>query len=233
MNKAFRLGFGLIGVAVLMTALMPLAAQAQRMVLGEILHRMDLHNKALVSLKADVRMEKVEIELGVKDTFAGTTSYIPRTTKKPMSVRLDWTKPYEESFAIQGDSYELYRPGLKQYIVGKVSDARNNSKIPGNALAFLSMSRKQLIDNYFVDYVRDEAVSGTQTFHLELTPRMKTAYKSAELWVDANGMPIQAKIVEKNNDTTTIILSNLQKNVKVDMRVFKLDIPPGIKPLRG
>jgi outer membrane lipoprotein-sorting protein len=46
-------------------------------------------------------------------------------------------------------------------------------------------------------------------------------------------MTIQAKIVENNNDSTTVLLSNLQKNVNLDPSKFKVNIPKGTKEVKG
>ncbi len=38
-------------------------------------------------------------------------------------------------------------------------------------------------------------------------------------------MPVQAKVVENNNDATTVLLSSLQKNQTINAKVFKIDYP--------
>jgi outer membrane lipoprotein-sorting protein len=49
-----------------------------------------------------------------------------------------------------------------------------------------------------------------------------------------NGMPVQAKIVERNNDTTTVLLSNIQKNVTIKGNVFDLSpMLKGVKVIDG
>ena len=106
----------------------------------------------------------------------------------------------QEQIVIIGDTYKLYRPRLNQVLVGKVDRSGKDNKVPGNALAFMSMSKAQLEANYTVNYIGQETAAGSLTWHLELLPKTKTSYKSAELWIDANGMPIQAKIIES---TTT------------------------------
>ena len=58
-----------------------------------------------------------------------------------------------------------------------------------------------------------------------MTPKTRTNYKSAEVWVDGNGMPVRSKVIEHNNDSTTVTLSNLQKNVPVNTKVFVIDFP--------
>ena len=80
-----------------------------------------------------------------------------------MYVRIDWTKPVNESIIVIGDKYQLYRPKLGQAIRGTTSQAKNSGSA-GGALAFMSMSKSQLQANYNVQYVGQEGLSdGTQT----------------------------------------------------------------------
>jgi outer membrane lipoprotein-sorting protein len=99
-------------------------------------------------------------------------------------------------------------------------------------LSFLS--KDQLKANYTVRYLGQEKVSGgVETWHLEMTPKNPTSYKSAEMWVDGNGMPIQIKVTESNNDTTTILLSGLQKNTTINASVFEVKLPKDTKKIEG
>jgi outer membrane lipoprotein-sorting protein len=200
--------------------------------LPEILKRMDAMNKSLTSLKADVRMDKVNAQLGDTDTSTGTTSYLPKSSKGRYA-RIEWVKPVAESIVIQGNRYQLFRPRLNQVIEGNVDQAGKDNKVPGNALAFMSMSKAQLQANYQVSYLGQESAGGKTTWHLELLPKNKTSYRSAELWVDSNGMPIQAKIIEQNNDSTTVLLSNIQQNVTISGSEFTLKLPPNVKRIQA
>ena len=232
MSKAFRTGIVTATVALFVFVVSTADASAQG-VLREILGRMDTMNKSLVSLKADVRMDKLNAQLGETDTTSGTTSYLPKTNKRVMYARIDWVKPVQENIVIIGDTYKLYRPRLNQVITGKVDKAQKDNKVPGNALAFMSMSKAQLQANYTVNYLGQETAGGSQTWHLELVPKMKTSYRTAELWVDGNGMPIQAKVIEQNNDSTTILLLNIQKNVTISANDFNLVLPPNVKKVQA
>ena len=121
-----------------------------------------------------------------------------------------------------GDAYELYRPRLNTVIKGKTQQAKNSASV-GGALSFMNMSKAQLNSNYDVVYIGQEQISGgTNTWHIQLTPKTATSYKLADLWIDADGVPRQAKITEKNNDTTTVLLSRLQKNVTIKGDEFRL-----------
>ncbi|MFT3746328.1 MAG: outer-membrane lipoprotein carrier protein LolA [Pyrinomonadaceae bacterium] len=198
--------------------------------LGEILKRMDDHNKALKSVQADVTMVKLNTQLNEPDTYIGSTSYLPNANGKRY-MRLDWTKPAVEQVSVIGDDYRLYKPSINQVYIGKVNKAKTSAGA-GNALGLMSMSREQLRANYNVVYLGTENAAGVSTWHLQLTPKAATNYKSAELWVDTNGMPVQAKVLEQNNDTTTVTLQSIRKNVQINTKIFVLDIPKGAKEIK-
>lgn len=203
--------------------------------LKEILDRMDGNYKTLSSFRSNVTMVKFNEQIGSRDTSEGTTSYLPksRKTKNTMYVRIDWTKPVNESIVVIGDTYQLYRPKLGQAIRGTTAKAKNSGSA-GGALAFVSMSKAQLQANYNVQYVGQEGISdGTQTWHILMTPKAATSYKSAELWVDVNGMPRQAKITEENDDTTTVLLTKIEKNIEVAASAFSMDVPKGTKIVKS
>lgn len=221
MNKVLRIGIIAICLGFVFSSVSVGEAKAQN-IINEILRRMDAYNKSLQSLKADVTMVKYNPQLNVSDTTVGTTSYLPKTAKRVMYVRIDWTKPVQEQISVIGDDYELYRPRLNTVIRGKTNKAKNSASI-GGALSFMNMSKEQLKANYDVIYIGEEQISGgAKTWHIQLTPKTATSYKLADLWIDGNGTPLQAKITEKNNDTTTVLLANLQKNVTIKGDEFKL-----------
>lgn len=201
-------------------------------ILNEILKRMDEHQKALSSLKANVMMDKYNSQLDEHDIYEGTTMYLPAKGRDAL-VRIDWIKPEQSILSVVNKQYVLYRPRLKQAITGTVDSAQKNTKASG-PMEFLKMSKEQLRANYTVVYLGQEQVSGgIPTWRLELTPKTAKGYKLAELWVDGNGMPIQAKITENNNDSTTVLLSGLQKNVTINASDFKVNLPKDTKIIKG
>ncbi|HMT09173.1 MAG TPA: outer-membrane lipoprotein carrier protein LolA [Pyrinomonadaceae bacterium] len=203
--------------------------------LGEILNRMDAHNKSLNFLKSSVTMVKVDAALGEAnaETVQGNVHYIPKKGKTKMYARVDWVKP-EENMIVVGDDYKIYRPTLKQGYQGKTSKAaKGNDRLAG-PLGFLSMSREELKQNYKVVYIGEATVGGgAKTIHLQMTPITANSYKLADLWVDGNGMPVQAKVTSNNGDTTTILLSNFTKNGIIDYGVFSFSFPAGTKVIKS
>jgi outer membrane lipoprotein-sorting protein len=222
-----------IGAAVCFIMFSSASARAQDDPITEVLNRMDKHYKGLSSLRSDVTMVKYNSQLGKGDTYTGNTSYLPKTAKRKMYIRVDWVTPNQESMIVIGDDYKLYRPNIKQAIVGNTSTARDTGKF-GGALTFLSMSKEQLKANYTVRYAGVEQLAdGTATWHVALTPKAETSYKSADLWVDKDGMPRQALVTEGNDDSTTVLLKNIQKNVVIKTDVFNLALPEGTKIVKG
>jgi outer membrane lipoprotein-sorting protein len=221
MNRLLRYAFFAVGAAFIISTVSVTESRAQNE-LTEILRRMDKNNKSLQTLQASVTMVKFDSVLKTYETSLGSTSYLPKTGKRVSYVRVDWTKPAEEQMAVIGDAYELYRPRLNQVIVGKVQKAQGRPGV-GNALSFINMSKAQLEANYDTAFLGVEDISGgVRTWHVQLTPKVPTSYKLADLWVDVDGMPRQARVTAQNNDTTTVLLSNIQKNVTINASIFKL-----------
>jgi len=233
MKKVLRYSFFAVGIGLLVSTVSVSAARGQ--VLGEILKRMDDHNKALKSVQAEVTMIKFNSQLNIPDKYTGTTSYLSKTAFGKNYMRLDWSKPAVEQISIIGDEYELYKPSINQVYKGRVDKAKTSAGA-GNALAFMNMSREQLKANYTIALLGDESIAdrgNTRTVHLLLTPKAAASYKNAELWVDGDGMPRQVKILEMNNDYTSVLLDGIKKNVRIDTNLFRLAYnPKSVKVIR-
>jgi outer membrane lipoprotein-sorting protein len=82
--------------------------------------------------------------------------------------------------------------------------------------------------------VREETLwGGVSTTHLKLVPITAKSFKYAEVWVDSTGMPVQTKIVEKNDDATTVRLNNVEKNAKLSKKDFTVKYDPSAKVIKG
>ncbi len=231
MYKFLKVSLTAIALMFLLSALTAADTKAQGTVNG-ILKLMDAHNKALQTLQANVQMDKYNSQLDEHDINEGATKYLPQKNKDAL-VRIDWTKPTEESLSVIKKQYVLYRPRLNQAIIGKIDKGQSKNKGASNALSFINMSKAQLQANYAISYAGSETVGGFPTFHLVLMPKKVQQYKSADLWVDGNGMPIQARVNENNNDTTTVYLSNLRKNETINPKIFVIDLPKNVKIIKS
>jgi len=231
MKSYLRISLAAIAVTLFLNAFAVTDAKAQGQ-LNEILKRMEVNRNTMKTLRSDVTMVKYNSQLKESDTTNGNSIYLP-TKGRDALVRIDWTKPVVETLAVVNGKYVLHRPRLKQAIVGNAKDAKGSGKANG-AMSFMNMSKEQLKANYTIKYLGQENVSGgIPTWRLELTPKAATNFKMAELWVDGNGMPVQAKVIETNNDTTTVLLSNFEKNAKINASQFEVKLPKGTQIIKG
>lgn len=231
MNKFLKFGLTAIALIFFFSTVTVTETKAQA-VLNEILKRMETHRASLQTMESKVTMVKRDALLDESDTYQGKVKYIPGKTENDMYIRIDWTKPSEQLAVIKTE-YVLYRPPINQVIIGKVSKAKNSANT-GGALSFMSMSKAQLKANYSYKYLGEATLSsGAKTVHLELTPKNRQKYKSAELWVDEHGMPLQMKIVENNNDSTTVLLYDVQKNPTLNAKDFEINYPKTAKKIEG
>jgi len=201
--------------------------------LSQILKRMDEHNKSLDSIKARVRMVKVDGLLGKENAeeFFGAMDYVPKKASRKMYLNIDWEKPAEKMTVID-DDFKIHRPGLKMLYSGNMSAAvKKNSHI--KTFAALSMTLQELKANYQISLINEETIDdGTRTVRLQLKPKTKTEMKIADAWVDGSGMIRKAKIQMENGDETTVLLSNIVKNAEIDWKLFTLLVPDGTRLLK-
>jgi outer membrane lipoprotein-sorting protein len=201
---------------------------------SSVLSRMEKNRATLKSLRAGISMVKYNSQLGVEDKYAGVVIYLPGAGREA-SVRIDWSQPRREVLAVKNNKYVIFRPALN---VAYTGDARrmggNNNKASG-LLDMMNMSRQQLETRFQpVKDVREETLwGGVSTIHLTLVPKGNAGYKYAEVWIDAAGMPVQTKIVEKNDDSTTMRLTALEKNQKVSQSDFDVKLDSNVKIVKS
>ena len=99
----------------------------------------------------------------------------------------------------------------------------------------LSMSGAEAKNQFNVELVGEgELYSGSpHVWWLKLVPRGGAEFQYAEIWVTDDGMPIQTRVVEKNNDATTVRLTNVQRNARVSPDEIPVSLPPGTKIVKG
>ena len=198
---------------------------------SSVLNRMERNRQSLKSLRASLSMEKYNAQLRDKDNYQGVLAYMPAGGRDAL-VRIEWQKPQHEILAVSNGQYTLYRPRLNMAYKGNSKSSRNKA---GGVLGMMYMTRQQLEAQFHpVKDVREETLWGNvSTIHLTLVPKGNSSFKYAEIWVDSSGMPVQTKIVEKNDDATTMRLSSLERNAKLSGDTFDLKLDSNVKIVKG
>ncbi|MGH9898214.1 MAG: LolA family protein [Pyrinomonadaceae bacterium] len=226
------LGAITLGLAV-SVAITPKPARAQGpQLISSIVNRMERNRRDLRSLRASISMEKFNSQLGDKDVYNGVVLYMPGKGRN-LYVRVDWNKPQQETLALADGEYVLYRPRIGQALYGNANS--NQNKI-NNALGFgFNVTPKQLSTSFEQpQYMGEETLyGGIKTTHIKLQPRGSAGYKYVEMWVDMDGMPVQTKWVEKNDDSTTVHLTAVERNAHVTVEDFHLKLDSNVKKVRA
>jgi len=195
--------------------------------ISEIFKRMEQHQRALKSLRAEIAVSKFSVRSGGSYAKDGALTILPQK-KDAYSVRLDSTKPEEQNFLIVANQYLIYFPASKIAYTGSAADSQKLMFYP-----FSDLSLKTLKPVYNILYTGEEKIGGTiRTWKLALTPKTPQNFDRIELWIDVNGMPLQWKINETNGDWTTVLLSKLQKNVDLNAAEFRINLPKGTKIIK-
>jgi outer membrane lipoprotein-sorting protein len=198
---------------------------------SSVLNRMERNRQSLKSLRAGISMEKYNAQLRDAEKYNGTVAYLPSSGREA-AVRIEWRSPQHEILAVINGKYTLFRPRLNMAYVGNSKSNRNKA---GGILELMYMSRQQLETRFQpVQDVREETLwGGTSTIHLTLVPKGNASFKYAEIWVDSSGMPVQTKIVEKNDDATTMRLTGMEKNAKIPGDEFNLKLDANVRIVKG
>lgn len=220
----------LLMVALVATPLRPTNAQAG--LVSSLYTRMQRNQQTLKTLSADISMDKYNAQIRDSDKFYGSVRYIP-TGGKSAFVRLEWSKPSHEILTVANGAYLFYRPRLNQAIYGTTNSIK--SERDTGVLALLNMTTAQLRARFNdLQDVRDETLwGGVATTHFKAVPRNAANYNYIEVWVDSSGMPVQTKMVEKNNDSTTVRLTNVSRNQTIDKGIFEQKLDASVKKIKG
>lgn len=198
---------------------------------SSVLSRMEKNRASLKTLRAGISMVKYNSQLGVEDKYNGVVIYMP-TSGRQAAVRIDWSSPRREVLAVNNNKYTIYRPALRVVYTGNANGKGNSAR---GVMEMMNMSRQQLETRFHpVKDVREETLwGGVSTIHLTLVPKGDAGYKYAEVWIDNAGMPVQTKIVEKNDDSTTVRLTGMEKNQKISSSEFEVKLDPNTKVVKS
>jgi len=235
MKRLFSLGL-VVGLLLTALSIQPTSmARAQSAgLVSSILNRMEKNKRSLKTLRANIGMWKYNSQLKIEDSYQGIVLYIPGAAGSSSAfVRLEWTSPQHEILAVQNGNYSLYRPRLGTVLEGKTGSIK--SEKDGDVLALMNMSATQLRTKFgdFEDNREETLYGGVWTQHFKVTPKTVASYKYIEVWVDREGMPVQTKMVEKNDDSTTVRLTNIEKNQTIPLDQFKLKLDSNVKRVKG
>lgn len=213
----------------------PSAAPQGAGLVSSILNKMERNRRELQSLRSGVWMQKFNAQIKEEDNYVGDLQYIPGKGRD-VSLRVDWRRPTNETLSVVNGEYTYFKPRMNMAYKGNANSASKNNKVT-NVLGFgLSVSKAELAAKYHTPELMGDGVledGGPHVWWLKLVPKGNAGYRHIEIWVDDNGMPRQVRVVERNNDMTTVRLLNPQRNARVSSDDIKLSLGSGVKIVKG
>jgi outer membrane lipoprotein-sorting protein len=232
MKRFATLGLALAILVAAVALSSPPRVEAQSAgLVSALINRMERNKRDLKSLRAGISMEKYDAHLRDSDKRGGQVLYVPGQGRNAY-VRIDWQYPAKETLAVANGQYTLFRPRLKMAYQGSATSSRAKA---GGVFDFLNMSGQQIRTRFepLQDIYEENLWGGVHTTHVKLVPKGGASYKYAEVWIDGSGMPVQTKVVEKNDDATTVRLTNVERNAGISLDQFKLQLDGSVKIVKG
>jgi outer membrane lipoprotein-sorting protein len=201
--------------AAVLAWLLPAAAGGQEK--EQLLRSLEARGRELRTMKAEFVQVKVSAVLGDREETRGTVFL-----QVPGRLRWDYTAPDRSAMLIRDGRFERYFPRTKQVFRGA---ARGEADLlvgfgPGAA----DLGRK-----YEVTLVGEEALGARAAHHLRLKPREPGLFALIELWVErARSIPVQTRLTEPTDDTTTIRFDAVALNVSLPADAFDLRLPKDV-----
>ena len=232
MRRFATLGLALAILVAAVAVSSPTKVDAQSAgLVSALINRMERNRRELKSLRAGISMEKYDARIHDADKRGGVVLYVPGQGRSAY-VRVDWQYPAKETLAVADGQYTLFRPRLNMAYKGSAASSRAKA---GGVFDFLNMSGQQIRTRFepLQDIYEETLWGGVSTTHIKLVPKGGASYKYAEVWIDGGGMPVQTKVVEKNDDATTVRLTDMQKNAGISLDQFKLQLDGSVKIIKG
>jgi len=157
----------------------------------------------------------------VKNANAATVKQSSGTlaVSKPGRFRWDYTKPYRQLIVADGSKLWLYDPGLQQVTV---RDERH--ALAAGPAALLAGTGK-VEDQFIVS----DAGKHDGLHWIRLVPRNgQSDYSSMQVGLDKDGELSELVLESKLNQTTRIVFTGVERNVRLDESLFRFTPPKGV-----
>lgn len=199
-------------------------ANGSPQILTGILQKIERAHLDLKSLKAVIVQQRINSQIGSKDTDSGVLIYKPPVGNSKGKLRIDYNKPDVRVVSLVGENLIFYQPRINQVV--KMSVAKASKDKAYTQIVGLDSSVKNLTKSYNIEYVKDEMINGKMASQLHLIPKEKGQLASLDIWFSQdNWLPVQQKFVERNGDYSIVQLTNLEPNVRVADEAFVVKYP--------
>jgi len=182
----------------------------------QVFDLMTKHYKTLSSLKGSASLTRQTANLDAPPDKR--TGVFKHTVEGSMS-RVDLFGP-SETLSISNGSYTFYRQKEKEAFTGSMAN-RSVNAARAYVLEIVFADPEMYQRDFRTIYLGKATINqGVPVYQLMLTPLKDPGRHPIELWVDMDGMPIQARVTEKNGDSSTLLFTSISKNKNIKSSEF-------------
>jgi outer membrane lipoprotein carrier protein len=150
--------------------------------------------------------------------------------QKPNKLRIQYSKPAEQTMVFDGDYLWIYTVELKQITKQKLEPGT----IPVPLLFFAGASNidaQAFKKKNFISPLKLEMIGSTSTYRIRVRPKSKSApFKEQLFWVDAaTSLPVKGRILDATGIMVTIVFSKVEPDIEIPNNTFSIPIPSGVE----
>lgn len=179
----------------------------------------------LTDLHANLTQTNTDTSSKVSTTYTGEVYF-----QKPNKLRIEYSKPNEQSMVFDGEYLWIYTAELKQITKQKLE----SGAVPVPLLFFAGASQidqEEFRKKNWINPIKLETVSGMGTYRIRMKPKSKSAvYVEQSFWVNTTTLlPVKARILDTNGIMVSVTFSEVEKDCGIPSEKFALSIPAGVE----
>lgn len=150
--------------------------------------------------------------------------------------RIAGQTPNKGVLLLEGRTLHKYDPAKSQ--VEEINVSRDKSRLEPFLNLGISVTGRDLEDDYLVTFVGEQEIGDRRAIGLELTPKkddMRAIVSKIEIWFDqASWLPIRQTVSHTSGtQTVTVNYSGIARNLSLNPDLFRANWPRGTEKVRN
>jgi outer membrane lipoprotein-sorting protein len=196
--------------------------------LNQVFAKIDEAAKNFRAVECNLERTKVTVLVDDKLVASGKLYYTRAGSEPRLKVEFGNGKGPDQILLIDKGKLQLYTPKIKE--VQEASLGGHASAVQQFMALGFGQSSQDLKKNYQISLGGEETIDGKKTAILDLTPPAPMAgIKAVRMWMDEkNGISVQVKVTETNDDYTIYKYSNIKMSAGLPDSLFDLKLPKDV-----
>jgi outer membrane lipoprotein carrier protein len=192
---------------------------------GSVLTNIQATFDQLTNIHALITQTNTDTSSKTATTYTGEVFF-----QKPNKLKIQYSKPAEQTIVFDGNFLWIYTIELKQITKQKLE----SGAVPVPLLFFAGASNidaQAFRKKNFISPVKLETINSVSTYRIRVRPKSKSApFKEQLFWVDAaTFMPVKARIIDATGIMVAVVFSKVEPDIEIPNATFSIPIPSGVE----